>query len=401
MENSFLYLDHSATTAVDSRVIEAMLPYFSEYYGNPSSLYSVGSATRRALEAARTSVAKILGAKPTEIYFTSCGTESDNLALRGTTLALRSSGNHIITTSIEHHAVGNTCAQLEREMGLNITYLPVDRHGCVNPDDVARAITDRTILISVMYANNEVGTIEPIAEIGKIARSRKITFHTDAVQAPGLLPLNVDELNVDLLAISGHKFYAPKGIGVLYVRQGTRILPIQTGGGQERNLRAGTENTPYIVGLATALEMAEEARSSEVPRLTALRDKLKKGVLERIPDAVFTGHPDKRLASHASFVLPGVEGEAVVLRLSMVGIGVSSGSACSSGEDGPSHVLSALNYDHTVARGSLRLTFGRENVTEDVDRVLGVLPGVVASLRAMSPFYNSEGTIAVQPVRQA
>lgn len=398
MENAFLYLDHSATTAVDPRVVEAMLPYFSEYYGNPSSLYSVGAAARRALEAARASVANILGAKPAEVYFSSCGTESDNLALRGAAWALRSRGNHIITSSIEHHAVGNTCAQLEREMGFNITYLPVDHQGCVNPDDVARAITDRTILISVMYANNEVGTIEPISEIGKIARSRNIPFHTDAVQAPGLLPLNVDDLNVDLLGISGHKFYAPKGVGVLYIRQGTRILPIQTGGGQERNLRAGTENTPYIVGLAKALTLAEEARQREVPRLQSLRDRLIKGVLERIPDAVLTGHAEKRLASHASFIFPGVEGEAVVLKLSMLGIGVSSGSACSSGEDGPSHVLSALNYEHIIARGSLRLTLGRENVSEDVDRVLGVLPDVVASLRAMSPFYNSEGTVAVQPV---
>lgn len=399
MENDFLYMDHSATTAVDPRVIEAMLPYFNTYYGNPSSLYSVGAAARRALEGARNNVANILGAKPNEIYFTSCGTESDNLALRGTALALRSRGNHIITSSIEHHAVGNTCAQLEREMGYNITYLPVDHEGCVNPDDVARAITDRTILISVMYANNEVGTVEPIAEIGKIARSHNILFHSDAVQAPGLLSLNVDDLNVDLLAISGHKFYAPKGVGVLYIRQGTRILPVQTGGGQERNLRAGTENTPYIVGMATALTLAEEARQHEASRLQALRDKLIKGVLERIPDAVLTGHGEKRLASHASFVFPGVEGEAVVLRLSMLGIGVSSGSACSSGEDGPSHVLSALNYTHIIARGSLRLTLGRENTVKDVDRVLRVLPGVVTSLRAMSPYYNAEGTVAVQPIR--
>jgi cysteine desulfurase len=399
MENAFLYLDHSATTAVDPRVLESMLPYFSTYYGNPSSLYSVGVAARRALESARASVANILGATPAEIYFTGCGTESDNLALRGVAWGLHSQGNHIITTSIEHHAVGNTCAQLEREMGFNITYLPVDHQGCINPDDVARAITDRTILISVMYANNEVGTIEPIKEIGNIAHSYNVLFHTDAVQAPGLLPLSVEDLNVDLLAISGHKFYAPKGVGVLYVRRGTHILPNQTGGGQERNLRAGTENTPYIVGLAKALTLAEETRQHEVARLQSLRDKLITGVMERIPDAVLTGHAEKRLASHASFVFPGVEGEAVVLKLSMLGIGASSGSACSSGEDGPSHVLSALDYEHTIARGSLRLTLGRENVTEDVDRVLGVLPDVIASLRAMSPFYNSEGTVAVQPVR--
>ncbi len=399
MANTFLYLDHSATTATDPRVIEAMLPYFNTLYGNPSSLYSVGAEARKALEKARTAIAEVLGARPNEIIFTSCGTESDNLALRGTALAARCAGNHIITTAIEHHAVSNTCAQLEREFGFQVTYLPVDFNGLVDPDAVGRAITPHTVLISIMYANNEVGTIEPVAEIGRIARQHGIPFHTDAVQAPGLLPLNVDELAVDMLSISGHKFYAPKGVGMLYVRQGTRLLPTQTGGGQERNMRAGTENVPYIVGMARALGLADSARSSELPRLSRLRDRLINGIVESIPDAILTGSRNQRLASHASFVFPGVEGEAVVLKLSMLGIGASSGSACSSGDEGPSHVLSAMGLQHPVARGSLRLTLGRENTEQDVDRVLKELPGVIASLRAMSPFYNAEGTVAVQPVK--
>jgi len=398
MANSFIYLDHSATTAVDQRVVEVMLPYFTTYYGNPSSLYSIGNEAHKALEKSRSSIAEILGAYPNEIYFTSCGTESDNLALRGTAFASRSKGNHIITSAIEHHAISKTCEQLEREFGFHITYLPVDSSGLVNPDDVGRAVTSQTVLISIMYANNEVGTIEPIDEISKIARKHSIPFHTDAVQAPGLLPLNVDELGVDMLSLSGHKFYAPKGIGLLYVRQGTRLLPMQTGGGQERNMRAGTENTPYIVGLAKALELAESARSQEVPRLVALRDTLIDGIQANIPDAILTGHRTQRLASHASFVFPGVEGEAVIIKLSMLGIGTSSGSACSSGEEGPSHVLSAMGIQHPVARGSLRLTLGRENTFQDIERVLQELPDVVASLRAMSPFYNNEGTVAVQPV---
>lgn len=399
MSNAFIYLDHSATTAVDPRVVEVMLPYFTTYYGNPSSLYSIGVEARKALESARQSIATILGCRPDEVYFTSCGTESDNLALRGTVFALRGKGNHIITSAIEHHAISNTCEQLAREFGYNVTYVPVNSEGIVDPDDVGRAITPQTILISVMYANNEIGTIEPIADISKIARQHGIAFHTDAVQAPGLLPLQVDALGVDMLSLSGHKFYAPKGVGLLYVRQGTRLLPIQTGGGQERNLRAGTENTPYIVGMAKALELAEDMRPAEIERLAALRDKLIEGIQAKIPDTILTGSRSRRLASHASFVFPGVEGEAVVLKLSMLGIGASSGSACSSGEEGPSHVLSALGIQHSIARGSLRLTLGRENTEQDVDQVLNVLPGVVASLRAMSPFYDAEGVTSVQPLQ--
>ncbi len=385
-----IYLDHAATTAVDPRVVEAMLPYFSQHYGNPSSVYRLAEASRLALSAARDTVAEILHARPTEIIFTSCGTESDNLALRGVALAQRRRGRHIITTSIEHHAVGNTCAQLEREFGFRVTYLPVDRWGVVDPDAVGRAITPETILISVMYANNEVGTIEPIAEIGRLARAKGIPFHTDAVQAAGQLDLDVERLQVDLLSLSGHKFYAPKGVGVLYVRQGTPLLPMQTGGGQERGRRAGTENVPYIVGLATALELAYENLGAETHRLAALRDRLIQGILQSIPDAHLTGHPTQRLANHASFVFQGVDGEAILLHLDAAGIAASSGSACSSGEEGPSHVLTAMGLDPTLARGSLRLTLGRENTAQDVEAVLAVLPEIIQRLRAISPLYAAQ-----------
>ncbi|TEU19292.1 MAG: cysteine desulfurase NifS [Anaerolineales bacterium] len=382
-----VYMDHAATTSVDPRVLEAMMPYFVQGYGNPSSLYRLGRAAHKAMEAARAKVAEVLGARPTEIVFTSCGTESDNLALRGAALASRGRGNHIVTTSVEHHAVGNTCAQLSREFGFVVTHLPVDSAGMVNPDDVGRAITRRTVLISVMYANNEVGTIEPIAEIGKIARERGVPFHTDAVQAAGSLSLRVNDLNVDMLSLSGHKFYAPKGVGVLYVREGTPLQPVQTGGGQERLMRAGTENVPYIVGLAAALELAYAGVWAEVKRLRALRDKLIGGILGSVPDAHLTGHPTLRLPNSASFAFWGVEGEALVLHLDLAGVAASSGSACASGEEGPSHVLEAMGLDATLARGSLRLTLGRENTVEDVDYLLSILPGIVRKLRAISPIY--------------
>ena len=384
-----VYMDHAATTSVDPRVLEAMMPYFVQGYGNPSSLYRLGRAAREAMEAARAKVAEVLGARPTEIVFTSCGTESDNLALRGAALASRGRGNHIVTTSVEHNAVGNTCAQLAREFGFVVTHLPVDSAGMVNPDDVGRAITRRTVLISVMYANNEVGTIEPIAEIGKIARERGVPFHTDAVQAAGSLSLRVNDLNVDMLSLSGHKFYAPKGVGVLYVREGTPLQPVQTGGGQERLVRAGTENVPYIVGLAAALELAYTGVWAEVERLRALRDKLIGGILGSVPDAHLTGHPTLRLPNSASFAFWGVEGEALVLHLDLAGVAASSGSACASGEEGPSHVLEAMDLDATLARGSLRLTLGRENTVEDVDYLLSILPGIVRKLRAISPIYVS------------
>jgi cysteine desulfurase len=384
---SYIYLDHAATTAVDPRVVEAMLPYFAIHYGNPSSIYRLSEPSRAAISAARATVAEILGARPTEIIFTSCGSESDNLALRGVAWANRARGRHIISTPIEHHAVGYTCAQLEREFGYRVTYVPVDSDGLVDPDDIGRAITPETILISVMYANNEVGTIEPINEIGKIAHAHEIPFHTDAVQAGGSLPLDVDSLQVDLLALSGHKFYAPKGVGALYIRQGTRILPSQTGGGQERHLRAGTENVPYIVGFATALKLAYDSLLNETERLLALRERLIRGILERIPDAHLTGHPTRRLPNSASFVFRGIDGESILLQLDLAGVAGSAGSACTAGEEGASHVLTAMGIERNLLRGSLRLSLGRENTTEDVDYVLTVLPEIVQKLRAISPLY--------------
>jgi len=381
-------MDHAATTPVDPRVLEAMLPYFSEKFGNASSIYSLGREARQAIEEARRTVAEILHAKPEEIIFTSCGSESDNLAIRGVAFAQRhrGKGNHIITSPIEHHAVGHTVEQLEKYFGFEVTYVPVDKYGVVDPDDVGRAIRDDTVLITIMYANNEVGTIEPIAEIGKIARKKGIPFHTDAVQAAGALSLNVDELNVDLMSLSGHKFYAPKGIGILYVRKGTPLLPMQTGGGHEHNRRAGTENVPYIVGIATALKLAYEEFESNNSHVKRLRDKLIRGILERIPNTYLTGHPTNRLPNNASFIFKNAEGESILLGLDLKGVCASSGSACTSGSLEPSHVLLAMGIPPEDAHGSIRLTLGRENTDEDVDYVLEVLPPIVQRLREMSPF---------------
>lgn len=386
--NRSIYLDHAATTAVDAHVVEAMLPYFTDKFGNASSLYARGREAHDAMEEARRNVADILHADPQEIIFTSCGSESDNLALRGVGFAQRAKGNHIITSSIEHHAIGHTCEQLQKKFGFEITYLPVNKYGQVNPDDVARAITDKTVLISIMYANNEVGTIQPIAEIGKIARTKDIPFHTDAVQAGGALDLDVGRLNVDLLSLSAHKFYGPKGIGVLYQRSGTPLLPMQTGGAHERGRRAGTENVPYIVGLATALRLAYDHLEQNNRRVTALRDRLVQDILQAIPDAQLTGHPTQRLPNNANFVFGGVEGESIVLDLDLLGIAASSGSACASGSADPSHVLLALGLPRELCHGSLRLTLGNDNSDADVDIVLSVLPGIVSKWRAISPAYQ-------------
>jgi cysteine desulfurase len=385
-----IYLDHAATTAVDPRVVEAMLPYFGHQYGNASSIYRLGQESAQAIDQARRTVADVLGCQPREVTFTSCGTESDNLALRGVGWARRNlgKGNHIITSSIEHHAVSHTCEQLEKHFGFEITYLPVDKYGLVDPDDVGRAIKDDTILISIMYANNEVGTIEPIAKIGQIAKEKGIPFHTDAVQAGGVLSLDVDELNVDLLSLSAHKFYGPKGIGVLYVRHGVSLLPTQTGGAHERNRRAGTENVAYIVGLATALKIAYEEVEANNQRIAALRDRLVNGVLESIAEVELTGHPWNRLPNNASFVFRYIEGESILLNLDLAGIYASSGSACTSASLEPSHVLLAMGIPPEVAHGSLRLTLGRENTEADIDHVLAVLPGIVQKLRDMSPLYQ-------------
>jgi cysteine desulfurase len=382
-----IYLDHAATTPVDPQVVQAMLPYFSERYGNASSLHTLGREAHDALEQARADVAEILNCGPEEIVFTSCGTESDNLALRGIAWKNRRRGDHIISSAVEHHAVGHTCGQLERDFGFEVTYLAVDEHGLVDPADVERAIANTTILISIMYANNEVGTIEPIAEIGQIARSHGIPFHTDAVQAAGALSLDVQELNVDLLTLSGHKFYGPKGVGVLYVRDGTEILPVQTGGGHEGGLRSGTENVAGIVGLATALKLAEERRQAESLRVAELRDRLVEGVLSSVGHCRLLGHPDQRLPNNASIAFEYVEGEGILVGLDLEGIAASSGSACSTGSSEPSHVATAMGVPPEVARGSIRMTLGRENTEEDVERVLEVLPAIVERLRSMSPLY--------------
>jgi cysteine desulfurase len=344
------------------------------------------------MDKARRTVADILGCKPEEVIFTSCGSESDNLALRGVSLAQREAGqgHHIITSPIEHHAVGHTCKQMEKHFGFEVTYVPVDQHGVVDPEEVGRAIRDDTMLISIMYANNEVGTIEPIAEIGKIAKEKGIPFHTDAVQAGGTLDLNVDRLNVDLLSLSAHKFYGPKGVGVLYVRNGTPLLSTQTGGGHERNRRAGTENMPYIVGLATALRLAYDHAESNNQRIAALRNRLIDEITAEIPDVQLTGHPTNRLPNNASFVFKYIEGEAMLLNLDLAGVCASSGSACTTGEAEPSFVLTAMGIPPEIAHGSLRLTLGRENTDADVDYVMSVLPGIVEKLRMMSPLYAGQ-----------
>lgn len=379
-----LYLDHSATTPVDPRVRDAMLPYFTEIFGNPSSLHRFGQRALAAVDDARQMVADILGAHTREIIFTANGTEANNLALRGIALAARSQDerrNHIITTPIEHHAILRTCEQLEREFGFQVTYVPVNRHGVVNPDDIARAFTERTILISVMYANNEVGTLEPLAEIGKLARARGIYFHTDAVQAGGYCELHVEGLQVDAMSLGAHKFHGPKGVGVLYLRNGIKILPAQTGGNQERGRRAGTENVPYIVGFAKALEIAQSERETNNAKLRAMRERLVEELVEAIPGAELTGHPTARLPGHASFVIPGAIGDEMVFALDLAGLAVSTGSACTAGSPEPSHVLAAMGYDADVARGALRITLGRENTTQEIKEAMRVIPATISKIR--------------------
>lgn len=380
----FIYLDHAATTPMHPKALEAMLPYFSEHYGNASSIYSLARAARQAIDRNRESVAEALGAKPEEIIFTGGGSEADNLAIKGIAFSSRTKGNHIITSRIEHHAVGHTCEWLKKQ-GFEVTELPVNRDGFVDPDDLGRAITDQTILITIMHANNEIGVIEPIAEIGQIAKARHVPFHTDAVQSAGSLPLNVDELGVDMLSMSGHKFYGPKGVGVLYLRKRTPLASLIHGGGQERNRRAGTENVAGIVGFASALQFAVEHQESNNRRLIALRDKLIEGVLGTIPAVYVTGHRTRRLPNSASFCFEAIEGESILLNLDVLGIAASSGSACTSASLEPSHVLLALGLPHEIAHGSLRLTLGASNTEADVDYVLSVLPGIISKLRALSP----------------
>ncbi len=393
-----IYMDHAATTPVDPAVVDAMRPYWTERYGNASSLHHKGRQASDAMDAARQTVADVLGCTEREVVFTSCGTESDNLALRGVAFAQAERGKkHLVTSSIEHHAVSHTVEQLADKFGFEATFLPVDGRGLVDPDEVKRAIRDDTALVSIMYANNEMGTIEPIAEIGKITRMAGVPFHTDAVQAGGTLDLNVDRLGVDLLSLSAHKFYGPKGVGVLYVRRRTPLMTMQTGGAHENRHRAGTENIPYIVGLATALQMAQDGAEAENARLTALRDRLIEGILERIPGAALTGHPTQRLANSASFVFRFIEGEGILLNLDMLGVCASSGSACTSASLEPSHVLLAMGLPVEVAHGSLRLSLGKSNTEQDVDQVIEHLPRIVQRLREMSPLYDPKSCPA--PIR--
>lgn len=384
MEKRTIYMDHAATTPVHPLALEAMLPYFSEKFGNPSSIYGVAREAHKALDDARETVANILGAKATEIVFTGGGSEGDNAALKGAAFAAKSKGNHIITSSIEHHAVLHTCHFLEK-FGFEVTYLPVDRYGMVDPDEVGRAITDKTILVSIMMANNEVGTVQPIAEIAKLLKGKNIIFHTDAVQAAGALPLDVNQLGVHLLTLSAHKFYGPKGVGLLYIRRATPFLPQQQGGAQERNRRAGTENVAGIVGMTTALKLAVENMESNNQHLLGLRERLVEGVLSGISRSHLNGHPTQRLPNNANFSFEYVEGESILLNLDMMGVAASSGSACTSASLEPSHVLMAMGIPVEIAHGSLRLTLGISNTEEDVDYVLSILPGIVGRLRAMSP----------------
>lgn len=382
MTTPLIYLDHSATTPVDPRVVEAMAPFWTEVYGNPSSIYGLGRRAAAALEDARRRIARILNCGPTEIIFTGCGTESDNLALRGVALAAAAKGKrHIVTTAIEHHAVLHTAHDLAEHFDFEVTLVPVDRHGLVDPEAIAAAIRPDTALVSVMLANNEVGTIQPLAEIAARVHQHDIPLHTDAVQAAGHLPLDVEALQVDLLSLSAHKFYGPKGVGLLYVRRGVRLLPTQTGGGQERGRRSGTENVPYIVGMARALELAQAERETEGARLSRLRDRLIAGLMARLPDLILTGHPTQRLPGHVSLLVPGAEAEALLIALDMAGIAASSGSACATGAPTPSHVLTAMGYGPREAMGALRLTLGRANTEADVDYVIEKLTEIVPRIR--------------------
>ncbi|MBE7030166.1 MAG: cysteine desulfurase NifS [Ruminococcaceae bacterium] len=382
-----IYFDHAATTAVKPQVLEAMLPYFSENYGNASSIYTIGQQSRAAVEAAREQVASALSCLPREVYFTAGGSESDNWAIKGAAFANRKKGNHIITSCIEHHAVLHTCQYLEKQ-GFEVTYLPVNEYGEVSVEDVKNAIREDTILITIMFANNEIGTIQPISEIGKIAAEHKILFHTDAVQAVGAVPINVKEMGIDMLSLSAHKFGGPKGIGALYIRGGVRVDNLVHGGAQERNKRAGTENLAGIVGLGKAIELATADITTKSEKIAAMRDYIMNGILTKIPYTRLNGHPTNRLCGNVNISFEFIEGEGMLLLLDMNGIAASSGSACTSGSLDPSHVLLAIGLPHGIAHGSLRISLGEENTMEDADRLLEILPGIIDRLRQMSPLYE-------------
>ncbi len=386
MSNPTIYLDHSATTPVSPTVLAAMLPYFSEQFGNASAIYDQGRRAKQALEDARQTAARVLHCQPNEIVFTSCGSESDNMVLRGVAWAAGRQGKsrHLIVSAVEHKAVLATARQLQELFACDLTVLPVDGYGQVDPDALRAAIRPDTVLISIMAANNEVGTLQPLAELSAIAREHGIPFHSDAVQAPGHLPLDVEAWGVDALALSAHKFYGPKGVGLAYVRQGLELVPAQTGGGHEGKRRAGTENVAGIVGLATALQEAEAMRPQEVARVQALRDKLLDAIPQIIPNTRISGHPEQRLPHHASFLFAGIEIQGVLMGLDMAGIAASSGSACTSAAQAPSSVLTAMGVDAPAAAGHLRLTLGRSTDEEAIERVLAVLPPLVQRLRAMA-----------------
>jgi len=397
-----IYFDHNATTPMHSAVLEAMLPYYQEYFGNPSSVHTFGQKTRQAIEQARETVAKFLNAKDAqEIVFTSGGTESNNFAIKGVAYAYQTKDfiPHIITSAIEHHAVLNVCQYLEKQ-GVQVTYLPVDKYGRVNPEDVKKAIKPETVLVTIMHANNETGTIQPISEIGKLIQEvngkrmtengKHIYFHTDAVQTVAKIKVDVQELKVDLLSLSGHKFYGPKGTGALYVRKGARMHSLLQGGHHEKNRRAGTENVAGIIGLAKACEIAEKERDTESKRLFYLRQKLEKNILEKIPFTHLNGHPEERLPNTTNISFETLEGESLVLSLDLEGIAVSTGSACTSGSLEPSHVLIAMGVPAEVSQGSLRISLGRDNTEEEIEHLLEVLPKIVNRLRSMSPLWEDK-----------
>lgn len=388
MADKSIYFDHAATTYVKPEVLEAMIPYFTEKYGNASSVYSIGRESKKAIEEARDKVASAIGAQSREIYFTGSGSEADNWAIKGVAYANRAKGNHIITSAIEHHAVLHTCQYLESD-GFEVTYIPVDENGLLNPEDIKNAIKSNTILITIMFANNEIGTIQPIAEIGKIAREAGVYFHTDAVQAIGNIPINVADMNIDLLSLSAHKFYGPKGVGALYIRKGVKITSFLHGGAQEKGRRASTENIAGIVGLGKAIEIAVNNIEEYNSKLISLRDRTIEEINKGIPFVRLNGDRNKRLPGNVNFSFDFIEGESLLLMLDMKGIAASSGSACTSGSLDPSHVLMAIGLPHETAHGSLRISFGEKNTHEDVDYLLEVLPMIVERLREMSPLYES------------
>lgn len=384
-----IYMDHSATSPVRKEVFEAMEPFFKSSFGNPSTFYSLGRDAKSAMEDARKNVGNIIGANPEEIIFTSGGTESDNIAIQGIAYKLKNKGNHIITSTIEHPAVIETCKGLEKK-GFDVTYLPVYENGIVKIKDLEEAITDKTILITIMHANNEIGTIQPIAEIGKIAKKKKIKFHCDAVQSVGKIPVDVNQLNVDLLSISAHKLYGPKGVGALYIKKGTKLEAILYGGGQEKDLDPGTENVPGIVGLGEACKIANSELDENIAYLTKLRNKLIDGVLKNVEKSYLNGDKEKRLPGNINFRFSGIEGESIVLMLDAKGIAGSTGSACSSHKLTASHVLKAIGLEDVDSHGSLRLTLGGENTEKEVDKVINEIKPIVEKLRSMSSIWNKE-----------